>query len=189
VCGIELGDDNWSLSYRRGNQRICNSCNHDYVRQWKKTNLEKARSSWPRANRKQGHRPMCENRGCSLFLGVHIAERVLSRSFRDVERMPNNNPGYDFICNKGKKIDVKSSCLNKDGKWMFNITHNTIADYFLCLAFDNRTDLPPVHAGLIPGEKVNHLMGTGISPNTVCRWGEYRQDISKIAACCDTFRG
>ncbi len=69
---------------------------------------------------------MSDNRECSSFLGCHIAEQVLSKTFKDVEIMPPSNPGYDFICNKGKKIDVKSSCLRyknpKHKSWMFVIS-------------------------------------------------------------------
>lgn len=92
---------------------------------------------------------MSENKDCTLYLGVHIAERVLSHIFEDVVRMPNGTPGFDFICKKGFKIDVKSSCLSKKGYWQFNIKYNKIADYFLLLAFDNREYLNPEHIWLI----------------------------------------
>jgi hypothetical protein len=94
---------------------------------------------------------MKDNKECSLWLGVGIAEKVLSKVFKDVKRMSCNHPGYDFICGKGFKIDVKSSCLSKINKWRFAIRNNIIADYFLLLAFDNRTDLNPMHIWLIKG--------------------------------------
>jgi len=90
-----------------------------------------------------------KNKKCSMFLGCHVAERVLSYVFKDVERMPFNNPGFDFICNKGKKIDVKSACLYNNNHYTFVISHNNIADYFLCIGFDNRKNLIPQHIWLI----------------------------------------
>ena len=72
--------------------------------------------------------------------------------------------------------------------WAFNIGRNTTADYFLCLAFDNREDLNPLHAWLIPGSKINHLTGTSISPSTLHKWDAYALDTSKIGDCCDAMR-
>ena len=88
-------------------------------------------------------KPMKLNKKCSQFLGCHVAERVLSHVFKDVQRMSNGNKGYDFICNKGFKIDVKSSCIQKNNSYIFSIRYNNIADYFLCIAFDNRENLNP----------------------------------------------
>lgn len=129
-----------------------------------------------------------ENSRCSLYLGVHVAEQVLSHVFKDVVVMPLCNRGYDFICNGGKKIDVKCACLGFRGNWQFKINRNTTADYFLCLAFDNRDDLNPLYAWLLPADKYNHLRGTAICPSTVGKWEEYRLDISKVLECCDQIR-
>ena len=129
-----------------------------------------------------------KNRECPQFLGVHIAERVLSRVFKDVEWMPQGNRGFDIICNHGKRIDVKSSCTQKNGGWHFNINQNKIADFFLCLAFDNREDLTPLHAWMIPGSAVNHIVATSIRPSTIHKWDAYMIDTSKISACCDEMR-
>jgi len=202
-CGTDLTEENWYSSRRKKNGRICKVCDIERTKQWKKANPEKATTHstrWQKANpekakamctmgkRKRGIRSFSENKECSSFLGIHVAERVLSHVFKNVERMPMNNSGFDFVCNKGKKIDVKSSCLRKDGVWAFHINHNTTADYFLCLAFDNREDLNPLHAWLLPGAKVNHLVGTGIRQSTIYRWDEYRLDTSKINTCCDTMK-
>ena len=151
------------------------------------------REASTRANRKRGVRSFTENKECAQYLGVHIAERVLSHVFKDVRVMPNCNQGYDFICNKGMKIDVKSSCqtggIRWECGWSFNIRHNTIADHFLCLAFDNREDLNPMHAWLLPGGKFNHLMRTSISPSTIHKWDAYMLDISRVSECCNIIRG
>lgn len=129
-----------------------------------------------------------ENKSCSLYLGVHVAEHVLSHVFKDVAVMPLGNPGYDFICNGGKKIDVKCACIGFKGNWQFKINRNTSADYFLCLAFDNRKDLTPLYAWLLPADKYNHLMGTAICPSTLCKWNNYKLDLTKVGECCDQIK-
>jgi len=185
-CGIVLDSENWFPSHQKGNRRICKECERERLRRWREANPEKHKANYTRSHRKQGDRPHNENKECTMYLGVHIAEKVLSRVFKDVEVMPMNHPGFDFICNHGKKIDVKSSCLGrtKYPQWGFHIDHNTTADFFLCLAFDNRDALNPLHIWLLPGNKVNHLTTATISPNTVSRWDEYALDISEINECC-----
>lgn len=188
VCKVILTDENWNHSAQKLNSYLCKACACKYAKQRYDANPEKYKAQTTRANRKKGTQPFNENKACSSYLGVHIAERVLSHVFKDVEVMPRNNPGYDLICNLGKKIDVKSSCLHADGKWSFTIKHNTTADHFLCLAFDNREDLTPLHAWLLPGEKFSHLTKATISPSTISRWQAYRLDLTKINACCDAMR-
>ena len=135
---------------------------------------------------------MSENKECSSFLGVFVAERVLSHVFRDVEVMPYGNKGFDFICNNGKKIDVKSACIRRSSsgtlRWAFSIKRNKIADYFLCLAFDSREDLNPLHAWLLPGEKLNRFIGTSIHPSTINKWDDYKLDINKVVSCCNSMK-
>jgi len=188
-CGIELNDDNCYASQWKAGNYICKECDNERNRLWREANPEKAQATYRRYTYKKGSRPLDENKECTLFLGIHVAERVLSHVFKDVEVMPRNNPGYDFVCNKGMKIDVKSSCLMKDKRWLFHTNHNTIADYFLCLAFDNREDLNPLYIWLLPAGDFKHLTGAGISYATVHKWDAYRLDISKIYECCDTIRG
>ena len=98
--------------------------------------------------------PMSENKSCSNYLGIVVSERYLSKVWDNVTRMSNNNKGYDFICGKGFKVDVKSGCLCKNNGWSFHIRRNKIADYFLLLGFDNREDLNPLHIWLIKGDVV-----------------------------------
>lgn len=132
-----------------------------------------------------------ENKDCPLFLGVYVAERVLSKVFKEVKRMPPKNTGYDFICNKGMKVDVKSACeRDRSGRkdWVFRIRKNKIADYFLCLAFDNREDLNPLHIWMLPGRLVNKHTGIGISESTIMKWGEYELEIDAVTAVCNTFK-
>ena len=138
---------------------LCQKC---YNKQRYINNIEKCREKakkYAKQNRiNNGGQPMSENKECSLYLGVHVAEQVLSKVFKNVKQMPNGNKGYDFICNKNMKIDVKSSTIlkrdYKSDSWLFQIKRNKIADYFLCLAFDNREDLNPLHIWLIPSENI-----------------------------------
>ena len=133
------------------------------------------------------------NKDCPQYLGCTIAETVLSHVFKNVQKMPTHNPGYDLICGGGYKIDVKSSCIIKRkgrlDNWLFNINQNTIADYFIYLAFNNRKDLNPLHIWLIPGHVINHLMGAAISVSTLNKWSEYEQPLDKVLECCNTMRG
>ena len=164
---------------------ICRECRHEYER-----SHHVERTDWRHRTGRQ--QPMNENKQCASFLGVHVAEQVLSHVFKNVQRMPYGNPGFDFICGGGYEIDVKSACRSQDGRsnnWKFHIFKNRVAKYFLCLAFDNRKDLNPEHIWLIPGGLVNHLIGLTISMATLQKWEEYALDISKVSACCDIIRG
>ena len=131
---------------------------------------------------------MSTNKSCALYLGVVIAERLCRHLFNNVEVMKNGNPGFDFICNRNKKIDVKSSCTHYNrGKyphWSFTINHNNIADYFLCVAFDNIEDLVPLYSWLIPGHVLNDHKGTAISPSTLHKWDAWKIDIERVQLCC-----
>lgn len=193
VCSIALNDENWKRSNQSQNQYICKPCDNIRIRAWQHANPDKFKAISVKYRRKKGAQLYNENPKCALFLGIHIAERVLRHVFKDVEVMPPTNPGYDVICNHGKLIDIKSSCLHKNSRgngwsWGFRINRNTIPDYFLCLAFDNREDLTPLHIWLIPGDKINHLAGATICQATLSKWDAYRLDVSKVTSCCNTLR-
>ncbi len=128
---------------------------------------------------------MASNRSCSMYLGCHIAERVLSKLFTDVEWMPCNHPGYDFITSTGLKIDVKASCKRKDGTWSFGIRRNVAADFFLCIAFDDRNSLTPLYLWLIPGKDVNSKVAISIRSNRMCKWDGYSLDMYDLVNQCD----
>ena len=161
-------------------------------KKWHEQNHNEIKIRRDNRNRERGLLPMSENRGCAIFLGIHVAERVLSKVFKNVEIQPHGNPGFDFICNKGMKIDVKSSCIriNKNiNYWNFHIDKNKIADYFLCLAFDNRNDLNPLHMWLLPADKFNNKTGAGILVNKINKWDKCALDINKVSVCCDVIKG
>lgn len=175
-----------------GLRSYCKSCHIIDTEKWRKCNPEKRKEYTSRSRYKHhGVKPMSENKNCSAYLGIHIAERVLSLAFNNVEIMPNNNPGYDFICNNGYKIDVKSSVLhhrNNWAGWNFAIGKNKIADYFLCIAFDNRTDLNPLHIWIIPSNILNTQSGATISISTLDKWKKYEKDIDNVITCCNVLK-
>ncbi|MCK4666899.1 hypothetical protein KAU33_09130 [Candidatus Dependentiae bacterium] len=137
---------------------------------------------------KAGYQSMYENKLCSSYLGVVIGERLCRHLFNDVEVMPNGNPGFDIICSKNKKIDVKtSSTRSKKGKnpcWGFEINLNKTADFFILVAFDNRTDLNPLHIWMIPGHEINYRTGKSISLSTIHKWDKWKRDIKEAQQCC-----
>lgn len=191
-CGVELDEDNWYPSRMAKNERTCKTCYNAMTDKWRKANPDKYHKYIEKNQRKRGQLPMSENKRCGAFLGIHIAERVLRHVFKDVEQMPYGNKGFDFICNKGKKIDVKSSCINHtmDGDcWSFCINRNAIADHFLCIAFDDRESLTPLYLWLLPSSVVSHAAGISIRPSTICKWDEYQLNIDKVSMCCNVLRG
>jgi hypothetical protein len=135
-----------------------------------------------------------ENKSCPKYLGEVIAERVLAGLFEHVEKAPMNNPGWDFICGKKKRIDCKSSCLRhgtySNSYWSFHICKNIICDYFLCLAFDDRDSLNPLHVWLIPGELINDKKSISITNTdmSLVKWKQYEKPIDNVLTCCSKLR-
>lgn len=90
------------------------------------------------------------NEDCSSWFGEFISQNYVMETFEDPVPMPPNNPGFDWICKKGQKIDHKGACLSYSNKsnwngWNFPIRWNNIADYFILSAWDNRDSLTPLH--------------------------------------------
>lgn len=139
----------------------------------------------------RGGIPYTKNPKCGAYLGIYVAERVLSHVFKEVRQMPYGNKGFDFICNKGKKIDVKSSCMRIVNNWLclsFTINKNKIADYFLFLGFDDRKHLNPIKLWLIPSIKINRLSSVSIGLKNPHKWDKYELPIEEVTACCDVMR-
>lgn len=136
--------------------------------------------------------PMSKNKECASYLGVHIAEKVLSKTFKDVKLMAPNHPGYDFICNNGYKIDVKSSTRHfgshSSDAWRFYFRHNTTPDYFLLIAFDNREDLNPEHLWLIPESVINGRSALSIFESNLEKMKQYEKPIDDVTICCDKLK-
>lgn len=145
--------------------------------------------------------PMSENYDCTLYFGVHIVERILTDIFKEVTRMHIQNPGFDFICKNGKKIDTKARCLEYHEGWMgwnFGIDYNKVADYFLLVGFDNRDSMYPMHIWLIKGKdiirkrKLNEFKGLGITnkPGYIAEFKKYEivDKLEKMRDCCDKIK-
>lgn len=187
-----------------GKGRYCKDCNKkrgEYYTKHNYENRERIREQMKdnyhnRGGRERlGHQSMYENKSCSAYLGIVIGERLCKHLFKDVEVMPINNPGYDIICNKGKKIDVKASAthirqniISVVNFWSFAIKHNTIADYFILVAFDNRIDLNPLHLWMIPGKDVNHKPKVVISSSTIHKWDKWKRSIEEVQLCCTSMK-
>ena len=141
---------------------------------------------------KNGHLPYNKSKNSSWFLGVHVAERLLSNVFQNVIRMPTGNHGYDFICGKGYKVDVKSSCLHCIADypyWNFTIKHNKVPDYFACIALDNRINLTPLHLWFVPGYIINFRQGVSITvSNGISKWLQYEQPLDKVLDVCNLLK-
>ena len=169
-CEKVLTDENWYLSYRKRDDRICKNCHKEQAR------------------RKNGSLPMSENKDCAQYLGITVNERLIRHRFKEIKVMPHNHPGFDFICNKNMKIDAKSSCLHKNGRWNFTINRNEDADFFLCVAYDDRERLNIAHVWMIPGKDVNDHVSISIRPSTIHRWDKYIYDIEGFSACCNEMK-
>lgn len=163
-------------------------------RAWWKSNLEKSRKLNRDNSYKHGSKPALENKSSTTFLGCVVAETVLSHEFPGFKRMPNCNPGYDYECPKGYKIDVKSACRrhrkNGTDNWGFSIKKNKVPNYFLFLAFDNRENLNPEHVWLIPGDVVNEKIEITITdlPEILIRWSQYERSLKNVLKCCSKLR-
>lgn len=146
-CGRMLAADYFGRNSASpiGLRSWCSKCETAYGLEWR----HKTRKTTP----------MNINKQCSSYLGVHIAENLVAHLFKDVTPTEYGFRGYDLICGKGLRIDVKSACLHKDRsfrRWSFNIKRNTTADYFLLIAFSDRKTLTPRHHWLIPGNVIGH---------------------------------
>lgn len=95
------------------------------------------------------HLPMEFNEDCSSYFGIYIAENYIMKTFEDPIPMLSNNPGFDWLCKNGLKIQSKATCITYNNQsswsgWSFGIKYNNIADVFLCSGWDNRDSLRPL---------------------------------------------
>lgn len=128
------------------------------------------------------------NKECGSYLGIVVAEQLLAKMFNNVQVMPIGNMGFDFICNKGMRVDSKSSATGDKGYWLFNIERNKTADYFILIAFNNRKELKIEHIWLIPGKDINNHKSAQISKVTISKWSKYEQPIDKAILCCNEMK-
>lgn len=99
------------------------------------------------------HRSMEENKDCPVYFGVCIGEKYVSKTFDNPKMMPYGNPGYDWECKNGLKIQHEARCLCKsdyatDGtNPQFKFTHidyNKVADVFILSGWKDRESLEPL---------------------------------------------
>jgi len=96
--------------------------------------------------------PSKDNEDCSQYFGIVIFEEIIERIFKTFQRMPPNNPKFDYICGNGYKIQAEARCLmyyNNNSRLEFRVDYNNIADYFLFGGFDNRIDKNLLYLWLI----------------------------------------
>ena len=89
------------------------------------------------------------NEDCPAHFG-DFTESLMILTFEDAVKMPCDNPGFDWTCKKGYKIDNKSRCLyyniSEDWLgWTFPIRFNKTAEWFILSAWDDRNSLNPLH--------------------------------------------
>ena len=187
ICGLSKPLAEFGSYKKKGKTYImswCGGCALVYHRVHERERVHRA-----------GGKPARENPECSGYI-ADLAEQICAHYFDGVKRMPNCHPGYDLICRKGFRIDVKSSCRikirshpNASDQWMFTLKRNSVADYFLCLAFRDRETREPEHIWLIPSETVNHLFVLGIAESRLAKWAEFEKPLDKVLACCSSLRG
>jgi len=180
LCNKDLPISSFYLDYSGREQRSsrCKPCDTEYARS--------------RRNRAGTQTPLPEAKNIGAYLGVYIAERLLGNVFKTTVRMPYGNPGYDFICGKGFKVDVKASCrihrIHRMDRWKFNIKKNQIADYFACFALDNRKNLNPEHFWLIPAGKINRKAAITVLEGHIPNWNAYEQPLGTVLKECSALK-
>ncbi len=198
-CGEdkELSEFNFVKSGVRMGKPLsrCRKCRNIIKTAWRNNNLEKVRKCGRESWYKKGRKSAIENKSCTAYLGVVVAETILSHEFPGFVRMPYGNPDYDYECPRGFKIDVKSGCKlhKKNGTplWAFNIRKNKKANYFLCIAFGYRNEpLMPEHIWLIPGNMINDKIGIGITDSLegLAKWSKFERPLENVLGCCDKLR-
>ena len=192
----EFPDRKDSKDGKRGACKKCVKKYHEKYNQEHKEEMSEQHKEYRREHKneiiqKRGCHTMYKNKKSTLYLGIVIAERLIRHLFKDVEVMPYGNTGYDFVCNKGKKIDVKSGRVTfSDGRprWTFNIDYNKKCDFFILVAFDNLIDLNPLHLWMIPGKELNKQTSASVSPSTLHKWRQWKRDIKDAQLCCAEMR-
>lgn len=161
--------------------------------EYRDKNRDKFREYATEHRRSLGMKPMSENKECAQYLGVHLSENAASKLLPKATKMPINHPKYDFLCSQGYKIDVKSSTLrlNKNSvtpRWSFCIRDNKDADYFMCIGYDNRTDLNILKIWMIPRKEVDGHKFLLISLSNEVNWKEYELDPKEATQCVETIK-
>jgi hypothetical protein len=141
--------------------------------------------------------PIKENRRDARFLGTYIAENGIAKIYEGSQRMAYYNRGYDILCPKGYKIDVKATVLNQYNIFNFTINKNKIADYFALVVFNNIIELVPIHMWIIKSDEnidgriINKLTKLTIpnEPKHLSKYGKYEKldKLDVLKNLCEKF--
>lgn len=192
-----LSEFNKDKNRKDGLYPQCKKCKGEYQKDHKEEHNTRNRKYYHSGGREeQGYQSMYKNKLSPQYLGIVVAERLVKHLYPDVKMMPYGFPGYDLICRKLKRINVKASTIHKQynkystvNYWKFSIKYNKNCDYFLCLAFDNIEDCNPLMAWLIPGNEINKNASKTISSTTIHKWDKWRMDVNDAQSCCTVMKG
>ncbi len=111
--------------------------------------------------------PKEDNPYCSAHFG-DFTENLMIRTFEGAIRMPYGNPGYDWTCKRGDKIDNKGVCCG-NRRYAFGIKYNDKTDWFILSAWDNRDSLTPLYVWAFhKNDIVKYRIGNGYILKKFC---------------------
>ena len=134
-----------------------------------------------------------------LRLGLYI-EKAIAKMFGSIAEV-TNNPGVDFVCPNGYKMQVKVSSMRynhgKHPAWSFGIRRNKVVDYFILVAVNSsedidKEDFKPINIWLMKGKLVNKQGDVSVALSRISKWDEYsimKEYENKFVACCTTIKG
>lgn len=197
VCGIlkPLDEFHKHKTTKDGKRSKCKECRNEDIkdRYHNRGDKEAMKDQYHNRNgrERRGHISMYKNKLCASYLGVAVNECLIKHLYPDAVMTGYGFPGYDFECNRGKKVNAKGSTAhNRESKksntvfWVFGIRNNKLCDHFLCVAYDNVKSPTPLHIWMIPASEVNDNGSISISASTIHKWDEWKIDINEAQACC-----
>jgi len=146
---------------RKAREKIIKSMGLNSLKEYKDYHAQKRRykdsadvlREWRHDTGRQSS--MSENKDCSSYLGVEIAEKkiariILPRILGEIKKeMPYKGCRFDYLIEGDIKVDSKAGCLiDGNRRWSFFINHNDVAGFFLIIAFDSRDNLYCEHIWL-----------------------------------------
>ena len=110
------------------------------------------------------------NSDCPPTFCDFIGENYVMKVIENPVRMPHNNPGFDWECSNGEKIDHKGTCLSFNRRWVFRIVYNNVASRFILSAWENVECSKPTHVWIFQRDQIVRgkrffRRGTFIVPN------------------------
>lgn len=117
-----------------------------------------------------------DNSECPTYFGQYIEEKYVSQIFDhpvpfefpkdELGRITDNHKPYDYLCKKGLKIKMVSSvCHTSPSKvskvtgdmlpyFEYAIRKNSVPDYYILSAWDNRESLDPLFVWIIKSNEI-----------------------------------